>query len=124
MKLEAEHKVLVVRALGMLAGVSPPDMTKHIEKLIEQIATSDVHVMRKGLMEDVIANIHKLQSLNDESRKTMQLYIETVQKRCIHRFHKPHTDGYSWRPIKTHSCQICGYVPEPAADKLRLMDDA
>jgi hypothetical protein len=122
MKLEAEHKVLMVRALGMLAGVSAPDMTRQIEKLIEQIATKDVHIVPENHIEKLIALYAELQALNEQARKTMHTYIETVQKRCQHRFHKPNPNG-SYRPIKTDSCQICGYVIGQPADKLRLMED-
>ncbi len=122
MKMAPEHKVLLVRALGMLAGTSPPDITRIVEKMIEDIATKDVHIVPENHIEKLVALYAELQRLNEESRKAAKLYIETVQKRCSHRFHKP--DPKSYRGYtKTDSCFICGYVIEPAANKLRLMED-
>jgi hypothetical protein len=126
MKLTPEQVSHVMHGLNILAQSVGPNTAREIEALLNTIETNEVHLMRRGLLEDVNAKFNELCVLHDKMRVTVNTYIEHVQRVCTHQFWKPDpNDRHRVYPrrIKLDSCRLCGKAAEPVTDTLRVSSD-
>lgn len=109
MKLTSKQVVTIIEALRMWQAEARGPMTedtctdKEIDDLCERLNTQDVWVVKPGLIEQIGGNVTKLTELQEELRKITHVYIDSVQKKCVHDFK---TDTRTMR----RSCTICGKV--------------